>query len=402
MTNSSLPSIPNVSLKEVRYLLWMSLFLSILFISYKLYQHLVFYTTAYDLSIFDYAMYNTLHGQFMRVPFQYDILWKSNVYVFLLFLLPIYSIYQGPETLLIFQALAVSLSIIPLYLFTRKHLDVRLSAGVVLLYLLNRTITQGFLYDFHIEMFEPLLMFTAFLCLANKQYRGFLIALLLCLTIKQDVAFYLIPFGLYLLWVKKDYKAGLSTIGLAGCWFLFCFYYLVPMTVPRGQSSFFRFYRDYGQTIPEIAVYLLTHPLVVLQSFFTKPVCLLYASVLFLPFLDIRSIALSIIPLLPPLLIHDNIHNQLLCYIGIPVVPYLFYGTISALVLLQNRWGARYPRLLPGLVCVMLLINLPGLMEYKLPPIQQPYPVSASRITSTSRWRFCQCAEQLSPPCLPS
>jgi len=194
-------------------------------------QHFSFNTNACDLSLYDYAISSTLKGQIMTVPFQG---WSSYLAIhfapILFFLIPFYLILQGPLFLLYIQVLAVGLAAIPLYLLAKEKLAGKYPASVVAVsYLLFRPLLNGLMYDFHPEMFFPLLIFSGHYYLTiRKNNFIFFLFILLALFIKEDFAIYVFFYCLWLLRSPEHRKIGIRAAIASVIYITLAFAFFIP------------------------------------------------------------------------------------------------------------------------------------------------------------------------------
>ena len=132
------------------------------FVTLRLLQHYSFGTNAYDLSIFDYALYYTLRGRFLWTPFlAVDNLLADHFSPLLLTLVPLYLFDEGPRGLLVVQAGMVVASGVPLYrVGAGAPGRERAALGITLAYFGNVYLMRGLLYDFHLEMWLPAFFLT--------------------------------------------------------------------------------------------------------------------------------------------------------------------------------------------------------------------------------------------------
>ena len=135
-----------------------------------------FFTTNWDMGIAMQMLWTNTHGYLLRetadlmgygTPTFLEI---HSTYIALPLSLIDY-LYPKALTIFVIQALAISLSVIPLNEISKKHVDdarVRLLIAVV--YLLSFPMVSGLLYDFHWEAFIPLEFFIFFLYLSEKKF----------------------------------------------------------------------------------------------------------------------------------------------------------------------------------------------------------------------------------------
>ena len=144
---------------------------TIIFSAYSILKMLSLSASGWDLGLESQIMYTTLHGKLFYTNLLGFSLLQEHFSPFVFVILGVYSIHPGPAILLILQAIFVSFAAMPLYLFGKKLLEMKINKPskwhksllllVVLGYFLS-PLTQGLIFfDFHIMSFLP---FFYFLC----------------------------------------------------------------------------------------------------------------------------------------------------------------------------------------------------------------------------------------------
>ncbi len=324
----------------------------------RLLQHYAFRTHAYDLSLFDYALYYTWRGRFLWTPFVPgpNVL-ADHFSPALLLLLPIYLVDDGPLGLLVVQAFLVVASGIPLYLTARAALGHRaLAAGLTVAYFGNPFLMRGLLYDFHLEMALPALFLTGlWLVEVTPRPAGGVAVLSLAMLVKEDVPIYVAAVALYFLLQGRRrvgltlgviallYGAGVALVGFPALF--------------RGEPPFaLSAWSAYGATVPEILGYFATHPGTALAMFWSRSLLRLLATFGLLPLLA----PAALLPAMPALFISlsgSPGQRELSAYYAAPLLPFLAWASVRALQRIRG-WTARRPWVLPGLILLLLLANL--------------------------------------------
>ena len=224
-------------------------------------------------------------------------------------LAPLYWIYNGPQTLLVAQAVLFALAIPPLWLFTRRafgggHRAVVAAYLVSVAYLLSWPIAAALNFNFHEVAFAPVLTAVALERLQAGRLRTALLALAALLLVKEDMGFLVAGIGLYLAVarprvVPRQLLVGavLIVAGIADT--LLATYVLIPAF--GGRSDYYWAYTALGPHVPQAAWHLITHPASSLGLLITPRVKLvtmawLFGAFCFLPLLS--PITLAVIPLL--------------------------------------------------------------------------------------------------------
>ena len=327
------------------------------FVALRLLQHYSFGTNAFDLSIFDYALYFTLKGRFLWTPFlAVPNLLADHFSPLLLTLLPLYLLYEGPHALLIVQAGMVVASGVPLFLSARALLGGRAAAlGITIAYFGNLYLVRGLLYDFHLEMWIPA-FFLAGLWLIEVRHQPHwgTAVLVAAMLIKEDVPIYVAALALYfavtgqrrvaihLALASVIYGAFVALVGLPA---------LVGGASPPNALSA---WTAVGRTIPEILGYFLTHPVEAVRIFWTRSLLNLLGSFGFLPLLSPGTLLVAA----PGLFVSfsgSHLQRNLSHYYAAPVLPVLAWATIWALRRIQAVTGRAVVHVL---IAGLVLMNL--------------------------------------------
>lgn len=349
-------------LLEKKYGFWAIISIFLLMASWiKLSQHYTFNTGAYDLAMYDSALSNTLKGQFMYTPWLGRSYFSEHCAPILFGLLPLYLIHDGAYTLMIVQALALVLSLVPLYYIANDTFNDRIvSLGILLAYLNYRYLLNGFMFDFHHEIFEPVLIFSLFFYLRRKRQIPYFIFLILALACKEDMPIYLFVFGLYAGVIEKKWKFGLPTMLISLIWGIVAIKIIIPYSFPDGihPSRFLDRWSQYGQTYRDIAWGVLSDPSVILGKRFFKNVWKLLFPIGLFP---LAKPSVSILAV-PPLLLNGTSNFDLQQSFGVhyalPILPFLFIALIRGMKNICNAFPRRQKGLMIIFLYYLLLSNV--------------------------------------------
>jgi uncharacterized membrane protein len=269
---------------------------------FALARYHTFHTGSYDLVIFDQAVRSYAHfqpgisiikGVHNGFGPHFSVLgdhWSP----ILAALAPAYWAYNGPQTLLVAQAVLFALAIPPLWLFTRRAFGggrraVIAAYLVSVVYLLSWPVAAALAYNFHEVAFAPVL--TA-------------VALERLLLVKEDMGLLVAGIGLYLLVARPSVvprqrlvAAAIIVVGIADT--VLATYVLIPAF--GGRSDYYWAYTSLGGNAGQAVGHLITHPVSSLRLLVTPRVKLTTVLWLFgaFCFLPLRSpISLATIPLL--------------------------------------------------------------------------------------------------------
>ena len=227
---------------KFQIILWFFILAFVIFFSYlsiKRYQTLNSYY--YDLGIMNQVVYNTSQGRFLEMTNQELIKNASRLAIhfdpILALFAPFYKIYQGPEILLIGQAIVLGLGALAVFLISRKILKQDLISLIFsLLYLLYFPIQRVSLFDFHaVTLSTTFFLFALYFNLVNKNKLYFFFIFLALLT-KENIGLVVIFLGLYLTFVKKQKRLGVITSLTGLIFFVSTVYFIIPYF--RGTEHF--------------------------------------------------------------------------------------------------------------------------------------------------------------------
>src|SRR5215471_1325122 len=284
---------------------------------FALARYHTFQTGSYDLVIFDQAVRSYAHfrpgtsiikGLHNGFGPHFSVLgdhWSPILAV----LVPLYWAFDGPQTLLVAQAVLFALAIPPLWVFTRRAFGGGQAAVVAaylvsVVYLLSWPIASALYFNFHEVAFAPVLTAVALERLQAGRLRTALIALAGLLLVKEDMGLLVAGIGLYLLVARprvvarqRLVAAALIAAGAADT--VVATYVLIPAF--GGRSGYYWAYTALGSNAGQAAWHLITHPGGTLALLVTPQVKLFTMLWLFgaFCFLPLRSpISLAVVPLL--------------------------------------------------------------------------------------------------------
>jgi len=284
---------------------------------FALARYHTFKTGSYDLVIFDQAVRSYAHfrpgisiikGLHNGFGPGFSVLgdhWSPILAV----LAPLYWVFNGPQTLLVAQAVLFALAIPSLWMFTRRAFGGGQAAVVAaylvsVVYLLSWPIASALYFNFHEVAFAPVLTAVALERLQAGRLRTALIALAALLLVKEDMGLLVAGIGLYLAVARPRVvpRQGLVAVALIGAGIadtLIATYVLIPAF--GGRSGYYWAYTALGSNAGQAIQHLITHPVSSLDVLITPRVKLftmlwLFGAFCFLPLFS--PISLALIPLL--------------------------------------------------------------------------------------------------------
>jgi len=168
-------------------------------------------TSAYDFGLYDQGIWLLSRFQNPFVTLMGRNLFGDHTSFILLFLVPVYWIIGSTSTLFVIQAFAIVAGAVPIYLFTRNRLNSEAMATVfVAAYLIHPATVWVALENFHPDAFLGVFIATALYAAFESKWRMYIVAVLLAMSVKEDVSLILIPLGIWVAW-RKNPKMGLFT-----------------------------------------------------------------------------------------------------------------------------------------------------------------------------------------------
>ena len=211
--------------------------------------------SGYDLALENNVVWNIVHfGQFYKSsPLVGPVGSHFGYHAALLayFIAPLYAFYQRPETLYVIQAALLGGAAIPLLLYSRLYLGAAASCFLALAYLLCPGVHGANLYEFHYLPLSTFFLWLTLYALEARRNVLAVVAVVLTLSVREDVSAALVIWGLYLLISGKRPRAGLVVAAVAGTYFLVLkmlimprflggesFTFIYQKLLPAGENSF--------------------------------------------------------------------------------------------------------------------------------------------------------------------
>ena len=224
--------------------------------------HFAYYTCAFhwgvrssfDLGLENNLMWNLVRGEFFKSSPIFGPTgshFGNHATLFSYVLAPIYLIAQRSETLLVIKATLLGAASVPLFLFARLHVGQWLAALIALVYLMYPPLHGANLFEFHYLPLGTFFLWLTLYALESHRNRLAVVAVILTLSVREDVAAGLSIWGAYLLLSGRRPKVGLFLAALGGVYFIVMkmmvmphfaghqtFTYMFQRLLPAGESSF--------------------------------------------------------------------------------------------------------------------------------------------------------------------
>jgi uncharacterized membrane protein len=324
---------------------------------FGLLRHWHFGSSAYDLGIFDQAVW---HLSRLEAPAStisgFSNILGDHFYPMIALFAPLYWIAPAPEILIVAQAILLALSIVPVFVFLRD----RLPAGPALMlsaaYALFWGVQSAMAFDVHEMAFAPLVIATAILAADRRHWGSLWIAAALLTLVKEDLIPILTMLGLLLM------ASGARRHGaLLAAASLIAFVVVVRIVIPSfAASGVF----SVGSAYADIVARPWTIPVTLLTPSIKMRTALLWLAPF--AFLSLGSpLALLLVPLaLERFLSSSPNHWGTAFHYSAPLAPILAMSAGDGLARLARRIDAdaTRARVLAGAAgaCVLLSSLLPG------------------------------------------
>ena len=155
-------------------------------------------TSAYDFALYDQGLWLISRGDTPFVTLMGRNLFGDHSSFILLLLVPFYWVISSTSLLFVVQSIAIALGALPVYYFSKSCMRSEgLGALMAVLYLVHPAIGWTNLENFHPDSMLGVLVATAIWAAHSKRWRWYWAAVALALLVKEDVAFVLVPLGVW-------------------------------------------------------------------------------------------------------------------------------------------------------------------------------------------------------------
>ncbi|MDQ2099042.1 MAG: DUF2079 domain-containing protein [Tychonema bourrellyi B0820] len=306
-------------------------------------RHALFHSTAYDLAIFDQAIYLISQNQ---TPFSslmaINILGDHTAFIFYPLAL-LYKIYPDVHWLLFVQAISLALGAWPSWSLARQAgLNEQKSIAVAAVYLLYPVVFNVNLFDFHPEVIALPAILAAILAARLDKIFWFCAAIGLIISCKAVLSLTVMMMGVWLLIFEKKRNYGLIAIFFGVAWFLIATQVIVPYFNQGKQHAGVGRYQYLGKSVFEIAINLVVKPQLIAGRVFSADT-FGYLILLFLPliwWLSPRHLSplIGALPVLVMNILSDiEAQRDLIHQYSVPIFPFLLAAVIATLADRQKR-----------------------------------------------------------------
>lgn len=298
-------------------------------------RHALFQSNAFDLGLFDQAIYLISQGKEPVVSLAGFHFLGDHAALVLYPLGLFYKIYPNVHWLFAIQAISLSMGALPIFYLARKaHLKDSQSVTVAAIYLLYPLIFNINLFDFHPEIIAlPAFLVAILAAKLNKVWR-FCAAIIVVLGCKAALALTVAAMGFWLIICEKRRLCGAIAL-LAGVgWFIIATLWIIPVFSGSEVSAVGR-YAYLGNSVLEIIQNLFLKPHLVFSRIFSINT-LEYLALLLSPIIWISPLHLSpLIAAIPTLIINilsdSPAQRNLVHQYSLPILPFLLLVVINSL-----------------------------------------------------------------------
>ena len=275
-------------------------------------EYLVFGYVGQDLAYFAQIMHTTLHGHLFWGNMLQDVLYTRPVTTdfaghnspFMFVLLPFYAVFPSPITLLVLRNIVIILCAVPTYLIARRHVSPATAWLWAAALLATPAIIAQCTFDFYPLTFVALpLLYTVYFYF-ERRYAPFCVALLITLSVREDLAFFAVGLGILALFRRRTARWYLTPLTTGIAWGLLSFLFVLPHALHGASFVTDACFNHLGSSRPEMVSNIVHHPgrtlllhgnVVYLKTLLTPTALVLYAgspvSFMALPFIGINLLA---------------------------------------------------------------------------------------------------------------
>ena len=340
-------------------------------------RHALFQSTAFDLAIFDQAIYLISQNQTPFSSLMAINIWGDHAAFIFYPLALLYKIYPDVHWLFLVQAVSLALGAWPSWSLARQAgLNNSISWAIACIYLLYPLVFNVNLFDFHPEVIAVPALLAAILAARLNKTLWFCAAIVLVLICKAVLSLTVAAMGLWLLCFDKKRNCGLIALFLGVGWFLVATQAVIPYFNQGREHAGIGRYQYLGNSVFEIAINLIMKPNLVLERLFSLET-FEYLALLLLPviwWLSPRHLSslISAVPMLAMNILSDiPAQRDLIHQYSVPILPFLVVAVISSLAYSNQQKGKtifdrlplpNYP--LPRVIVIWSLIAFLALAKY--------------------------------------
>lgn len=317
---------------------WLTAIVSVLFSLTSSLKHALFLSSAWDMGIFDQAVYLISQGQAPISSYMGFHVLADHAAFILYPLALLYKIHVDIHWLFVTQAIALASGVIPTWkLAQHAGLSVSQSKWVILTYLLYPVLFSGNQFHFHPEVFAVPGLLWAIWAAQTRKIWLFCAAIVVILSCKEVLSLTVLAMGIWLWRFENRRKYGLIAIVMGLAWFVIATQLIIPSFGGASAEIGRHLYRygPLGNSFSQLAVNAVTKPWLVLRFLITRS-NVMYLFRMSLPVawaLTPQTIApmLSAVPcIFLNLLSVSPAQKSLIYQYSLPVLPFVIMTVIAA------------------------------------------------------------------------
>lgn len=201
--------------------------------------------SGYDLAIENNILYNLTHGgPFFKAaptlgPTGSHFGRHSTLVAYLL--VPFYALHQSAETVLIIQSFLMGIAAVPLFLFARRRIGGPFAFVVSAAYLLHPAVQQSNLFEAHYVKYGFPFAWALLWLIDSGRSRWALLLAGLTLSVREDVAAWVVMIGLWATYTGRSFRLGLILTAGAGIYVVLIKLVIMPAFTGGADSLMFMY-----------------------------------------------------------------------------------------------------------------------------------------------------------------
>lgn len=317
---------------------WIISISALIFFACSSLRHELFQSSAWDLGIFDQAIYLISQGQSPVSSLLGFHILGDHAAIVLYPLALLYKIYPSVYWLFAVQASALaSGGLLASSIARQAGLMARPAIAAALVYLLYPLVFNINLYDFHPEVIALPALLGAILAARSDKTGWFCLSIFLVLGCKAVLSLTVAAMGLWLLFFEKRRLCGAIALVCALVWFTIASKVIIPFFGGEAASVTRHLWRygDFGNSFQQIAQNLLFQPNLVLRKIFS-PNTLEYLALLTTPLVwgisprHLSPLVSTIPALMLNILARAPEQRNLVHQYSLPILPFLLVAVIQS------------------------------------------------------------------------
>ncbi len=345
---------------------------ALILFAYSNLKHTLLHSTAWDLGIFDQAVYLISQGQPAFSSLMRFHVLADHAALILYPLSLLYKIYPDVHWLLAVQAVSLALGAwLTGSLARQAGLKEPQAVTLAAVYLLYPLVFNINLFDFHPEVIAVPTLLWAILAARLGQTGWFCLAIIITLACKEVLALNVAAMGVWLLIFEKKRLCGAIALVAGVAWFIISTQVIIPsfggetVTISRHISR----YSYLGNSFPEMTKNLLLKPWLILEkviSFntFKYLLTLVFPVIWGLSPQHLAPLVGAIPTLVLNILSTDKGQLELTTQYSLPILPFLLLAVISSLALGQGWLRNRRNIILWSLLAFLLMARYGDCTSY--------------------------------------